>query len=38
MAELRELTMLLEAVEQPVFPFTGSLPWTTTRYARWPAP
>ena len=38
MAELRELTALLEAVEQPVSPFTGPLPAAITRQARWARP
>ncbi len=35
MAELREVTALLESVEQPVSPFTGPLPPDITRQARW---
>ena len=38
MAELRELTALLESVEQPVSPFTGPLPPAITRHARWARP
>ena len=38
MAELRELTGLLESVEQPVSPFTGPLPPAITRHARWARP
>jgi bifunctional non-homologous end joining protein LigD len=37
-AELRELTALLEAVEQPVSPFAGPLPAPITRQARWARP
>ena len=37
-AELRELTALLEAVEQPVSPFAGPLPAAITRQARWARP
>ena len=37
-AELRELTALLEAVEQPVSPFAGPLPVAVTRQARWARP
>jgi bifunctional non-homologous end joining protein LigD len=36
--ELRELTALLESVEQPVSPFTGPLPPAITRHARWARP
>jgi hypothetical protein len=35
MAELRELTALLQSLEQPVSPFTGPLPPAITRHARW---
>jgi bifunctional non-homologous end joining protein LigD len=38
MAELRELTGLLESLEQPVSPFTGPLPPALTRHARWARP
>jgi bifunctional non-homologous end joining protein LigD len=38
MAELRELTALLQSVEQPVAPFTGPLPPEITRQARWARP
>ena len=38
MAELRELTALLESVEQPDSPFTGPLPPAITRHARWARP
>jgi ATP dependent DNA ligase domain/ATP dependent DNA ligase C terminal region len=38
MAELRELTGLLESLEQPVSPFTGPLPPAITRHARWARP
>ena len=38
MAELRELTALLQSVEQPVSPFTGPLPAAITRHARWARP
>jgi ATP-dependent DNA ligase len=38
MAELRELTILLESLEQPVSPFTGPLPPAVTRRARWARP
>jgi bifunctional non-homologous end joining protein LigD len=38
MAELRELTALLEAVEQPVSPFAGPLPAAITWQARWARP
>ena len=37
-AELRELTALLESVEQPVSPFTGPLPPDIARHARWARP
>jgi bifunctional non-homologous end joining protein LigD len=37
-AELRELTTLLQSVEQPVPPFTGPLPAAITRHARWARP
>jgi bifunctional non-homologous end joining protein LigD len=37
-AELRELTALLESVEQPMSPFTGPLPPAITRHARWARP
>jgi bifunctional non-homologous end joining protein LigD len=37
-AELRELTALLESVEQPVSPFAGPLPTAITRQARWARP
>ena len=37
-AELRELTALLEAVEQAVSPFAGPLPAAITRQARWARP
>ena len=37
-AELRELTALLEAVEQPVSPFAGPLPAAVARQARWARP
>ena len=37
-AEPRELTALLEAVEQPVSPFTGPLPAAVARQARWARP
>jgi hypothetical protein len=37
-AELRQLTVLLESVEQPVPPFTGPLPPAITRRARWARP
>ena len=37
-ADLRELTALLEAVEQPASPFTGPLPAAITRHARWARP
>jgi bifunctional non-homologous end joining protein LigD len=38
MAGLRELTVVLEAVEQPSSPFTGPLPPAITRHARWARP
>jgi bifunctional non-homologous end joining protein LigD len=38
MAELRELTALLQSAEQPVSPFTGPLPPDITRQARWTRP
>jgi bifunctional non-homologous end joining protein LigD len=38
MAELRELTGLLESLEQSVSPFTGPLPRAITRHARWARP
>ena len=38
MAELRELTTLLQSLEQPVSPFTGPLPAAITRHARWARP
>ena len=38
MAELRELTVLLESLEQPVSPFTGPLPSALTQRARWARP
>lgn len=38
MAELRELTALLESLEQPVSPFTGPVPPAITRHARWARP
>ena len=38
MAELRELTGLLESLEQSVSPFTGPLPPAITRHARWARP
>jgi bifunctional non-homologous end joining protein LigD len=38
MSELRELTALLESVEQPVSPFTNPLPPAITRHARWARP
>jgi bifunctional non-homologous end joining protein LigD len=38
MAELRELTALLESLEQPGSPFTGPLPLQITRHARWARP
>jgi bifunctional non-homologous end joining protein LigD len=38
MAGLRELTVVLEAVEQPGSPFTGPLPPAITRHARWARP
>jgi bifunctional non-homologous end joining protein LigD len=38
MAELRELTALLESLEQHVSPFTGPLPPVITRHARWTRP
>jgi bifunctional non-homologous end joining protein LigD len=38
MAELRELTALLESVEQPDSPFTGPLPPAITRHAWWVQP
>jgi bifunctional non-homologous end joining protein LigD len=37
-ADLRELTALLEAVEQPISPFTSPLPAAITRQARWARP
>ena len=37
-AELHELTALLEAVEQPISPFAGPLPAAVTRQARWARP
>jgi bifunctional non-homologous end joining protein LigD len=37
-AELRELTALLESVEQPVSPFVGPLPAAVARHARWARP
>ncbi len=37
-AELRELTALLEAVEQPASPFAGPLPAEIVRQARWAWP
>jgi bifunctional non-homologous end joining protein LigD len=38
MAELRELTGLLESLEQSASPFTGPLPPAITRHARWARP
>ena len=38
MAELRELTILLESLEQRVSPFTGPLPPAITQRARWARP
>ena len=38
MAQLRELTALLESVEQPVSPFAGPLSAAITRQARWVRP
>jgi len=38
MAELRELTALLESVEQPVSPFAGPVPTDIARRARWARP
>jgi bifunctional non-homologous end joining protein LigD len=38
MAELHELTALLESMEQPGSPFTGPLPPVITRHARWARP
>ena len=38
MADLRELTALLEALEQPASPFAGPLPAAITRQARWARP
>jgi bifunctional non-homologous end joining protein LigD len=38
MTELRELTVLLESLEQPLSPFTGPLPPAITRHARWARP
>jgi bifunctional non-homologous end joining protein LigD len=38
MAELRELTALLESLEQSVSPFTGPMPPAITRHARWARP
>ena len=38
MAELRELTALLQSLEQPISPFTGPLPAVITRHARWARP
>jgi bifunctional non-homologous end joining protein LigD len=38
MAELRELTALLESVEQPVSPFTDPVPADIARRARWARP
>jgi len=38
MAELRELTALLQSLEQPGSPFTGPLPPAITRHARWARP
>ncbi len=38
MAELRELTALLQSLEQPISPFTGPLPSVITRHARWARP
>ena len=38
MAELRELTGLLESLEQAVSPFSGPLPPAITRHARWARP
>jgi bifunctional non-homologous end joining protein LigD len=38
MAELRELTAVLESVEQPVSPFTDPVPTDIARRARWARP
>ena len=38
MAELCELTALLESEELPVSPFAGPLPAAVARHARWARP